>query len=391
MKRTKSDTRSIESSHTALPELPLSEIRQRLLKWYARGRRDLPWRLDQDPYKVWVSEIMLQQTRAEVVAPYFERFIARFPTLGALAEAREAEVLSAWSGLGYYSRGRRLHATARAVVARHGGAFPALPAEVRALPGVGPYTAGAILSIAFGQREPAIDGNVRRVLARLAALEQDLSRRPGEEAVRGLAERLVPPQAPGDFNQALMELGATVCTPRSPRCPICPLRSLCRALALGRPADFPRELGRTKKEEWIHVAALFRDPSGRVLLVQRPADARLLPGLWHLPGLFLPQAEASQAVRTLERELRSLLGRRIRLGQAVAETTHQITFRRIRAVAYGGDASSVPDPLQHGVWTSDPRSDGLPTSSLLQKLLAGLGAPRQLGLPAIGPAPSQPD
>jgi A/G-specific adenine glycosylase len=323
---------------------------------------------------------MLQQTRVEVVVPYYERFLARFPTVLALAQAPESEVLAFWSGLGYYSRGRRLHETARKIVDQHGGRFPSRPSDVRGLPGVGEYTAGAVLSIAFGQREPAVDGNVRRILSRLAALELDLARSEGQSAVRRLAEHLVPMRTPGDFNQALMELGAQVCKPRRPRCAECPLAGECRAFALDRQEDFPRETSRTRSEDWIHVAAFFRKPDGRFLLALRQDADDLLQGLWHLPGLFLPQSGAAGAVEALELELSGGFGGPFRLGAAVAEARHQITFRKIRAIVYEGDATLVRESIPHARWTADPSADRLPTSSLLRKLLQDLGRPRQLDL-----------
>ena len=189
-----------------------------LLGWYDRERRDLPWRRTRDPYAVWVSEVMLQQTRVATVVDYYTRFMHRFPSLQALAEAAEDDVLKIWQGLGYYRRARALLAGARAVVAKHAGRLPAEPARLRELPGVGPYTAGAIASIAFGVREPVVDGNVTRVLCRLYALAGDPERAPLPQRIRRLASELVPAKRPGDFNQALMELGATLCTPRAPDC-----------------------------------------------------------------------------------------------------------------------------------------------------------------------------
>ncbi len=198
-------------------------LRRALLAFYDARRRDLPWRRDPDPYRVWVSEVMLQQTRVDAVVPYYERWLRRFPTLHALATAEPDEVLRAWEGLGYYARARNLHRAARVVRERHAGDVPSEPAALRELPGVGDYTAGAIASIAFGRREPAVDGNVRRVLARLLDVAD-----PPPARLRAVAAALVPAERPGDFNQALMELGALVCTARVPRCADCPVRGVCR-------------------------------------------------------------------------------------------------------------------------------------------------------------------
>jgi len=241
--------------------------RRRLLAWYRRNRRDLPWRRTKDPYAIWVSEIMLQQTRVVAAIPYYERFLARFPDVSALARARIDDVLTLWSGLGYYGRARRLHEAARRV-AREG--FPRTEAQWLELPGVGPYAAAAISSIAYGERAAAVDGNVIRVLSRFHATNGP---------VRDLARGWLSGASPGDHNQALMELGATVCTPRAPSCPRCPLTSSCR----GRhdPSRYPARRTRPKiTEERLHVALILRD--GKVQLRRRPAKG-LLAGMWELP------------------------------------------------------------------------------------------------------------
>ena len=212
-----------------------AEIRRRLLSAYDVGKRDLPWRGEEDPYRIWVSEVMLQQTRVETVVPYYRAWMDRFPTVEALAEADEDEVLRAWQGFGYYSRARRLREGARVVRERFGGCLPRSSLELRDLPGVGEYTAGAVASIAFGEVVPAVDGNVKRVLARLFDVPT-----PSPAELRALAADLVDPKRPGDFNQALMELGATVCTPRAPLCGECPLDSICLALERGTVNDAAR-------------------------------------------------------------------------------------------------------------------------------------------------------
>ncbi|PZN08590.1 MAG: A/G-specific adenine glycosylase, partial [Bacillota bacterium] len=212
-----------------------AEVRSRLLHWYDRCRRDLPWRRTRDPYAILVSEIMLQQTRVETALPYYRRFLERFPTVERLAAATEAEVLRAWQGLGYYGRARNLWRAARAIVQRHGGRVPAEWEALIALPGIGEYTAGAVLSIAFGQPVAAVDGNAERVLARLFGIDDDLSRAPGRRAVRERAAELVASPRPGDVNQAVMELGATICTPREPACGNCPVDSLLSLIQISKP------------------------------------------------------------------------------------------------------------------------------------------------------------
>ncbi len=261
-------------------------VRRLLLAFYDARARDLPWRRDTDPYRVWVSEVMLQQTRVETVVPYYERWLERFPTLDALAEAPIDDVLHAWAGLGYYRRAHNLHRAARAVRERHHGELPEDPDALRDLPGIGDYTAGAIASIAFGRPEPAVDGNVRRVLSRLHDLPG-----PGAAELRRLAAALVPEDRPGDFNQALMEFGATVCTPRAPRCEACPLAEHCRARAAG--TQLERPLPKPSKpipEDDVGTAVVVA-PDGALLLVRRPDDG-LLAGLWEFPGAPVGSGEA---------------------------------------------------------------------------------------------------
>jgi A/G-specific adenine glycosylase len=259
-------------------------IARALVAWYRAARRDLPWRRTRDPYAIWVSEIMLQQTRVAVVVPYWERWMARFPTAAALAVAPLDEVLASWSGLGYYGRARNLHRGAREVVARYGGRLPDSAGELRSLPGIGRYTAGAIASMAFDRREPLVDGNVARVLARLFAVEEDVKSPRGQKRLWQLADELVPADAPGDFNQALMELGATVCTPAAPRCPECPLADSCRARETGRERELPRVPPRTRDADKPELAATaaWVERSGKVLLARRAPEG-LFGGLWELP------------------------------------------------------------------------------------------------------------
>ncbi|MGH7476387.1 MAG: A/G-specific adenine glycosylase, partial [Longimicrobiales bacterium] len=254
----------------AVPELQLTgeralELRVALLAWYEAHHRDLPWRATRDPYRIWVSEVMLQQTRVDVAAPYYERWLRRFPDLRALADASEAEVLKAWEGLGYYSRARHLRHAAILVRDRFGGALPGRPEALRVLPGIGAYTAAAVASIAFGVATPAIDGNARRVLARLFDLAIPSGRR-----LRQLAGLLIDAERPGEFNQALMELGATVCTPRSPACAACPLASRCLARTRGSQLQRPARRAAAPVPERRIGTALVRDAAGRVLLRRRP-------------------------------------------------------------------------------------------------------------------------
>src|SRR5580693_6373096 len=246
-------------------------FQRQLLAWYDHHRRDLPWRANRDPYRVWLSEIMLQQTRVAAVIEHYQEFLRRFPAVEKLAAAREASVLAAWSGLGYYRRARMLHATAKVVAREYGGKFPKTAEAWRALPGVGRYTAAAIASIAFDEPVAAIDGNVERVLQRVSG-----KRLAGERLWQG-ANDLLDAKRPGDFNQAMMELGAVVCTPRTPACLTCPVIELCvtrgELAATTKPA-------RQKRQE-IQYALDHRD--GEVFLIRRPSDASLMPGMWELP------------------------------------------------------------------------------------------------------------
>jgi A/G-specific adenine glycosylase len=256
----------------------------RLLAWYDRHARTLPWRVPPgqrpDPYRVWLSEIMLQQTTVVTVGRYFGRFLARWPDVRALAAAPREEVLREWAGLGYYARARNLHACAQRVVADHGGAFPDTLPALRALPGIGPYTAGAIAAIAFGRRELAIDGNVERVMTRLAAIDAPLPA--AKPAIRARAAALMPARRPGDFAQALMDLGATICTPRAPACGACPLRAACKAAAAGDPARFPVKAAKPGRPLRRGTAFVLRDSSGAVWLTRRPATG-LLGGMLQVP------------------------------------------------------------------------------------------------------------
>lgn len=279
----------------------------------------MPWRETSDPYAIWVSEVMLQQTRVDTVIPYWERWLERFPTVGALAEADIDDVLKHWEGLGYYSRARNLHRAAGVVRERYEGAVPADADELRTLPGVGEYTAGAVASIAFGATEPAVDGNVRRVLSRLHDLEAPTARQ-----LRGRAAELVPEDRPGEFNQALMELGATICTPRDPDCAACPVSAWCEARRLG--VQEQRPLPRTRKpvpHEVVRTVVLVRE-DGPLLMARRPPEG-LLAGLWEFPGEPLPPAVANLAARRdpqrRDRERRD--------PEPLESVTHTFSHRRI--------------------------------------------------------------
>jgi A/G-specific adenine glycosylase len=259
-------------------------FRKQLLAWYDAHARELPWRESRDPYCVWVSEIMLQQTRVAAVIEHYQEFLRRFPSVQKLARAREASVLAAWSGLGYYRRARMMHAAAKVIVRERDGQFPATAEEWRELPGIGRYTAAALASIAFGEAVAVVDGNVERVLQRMSGRAIA-----GEDLWR-VAEELLDRERPGDFNQAMMELGATVCTPRAPACLTCPVVELCatRGEMVGE-----GKLWRQKKRE-IHYVLHYRSDHNRVFLVQRPREARLMAGMWELPEIAAVVSHAGE-------------------------------------------------------------------------------------------------
>lgn len=306
-------------------------VTRRLLCWYDRARRDLPWRRTRDPYAVWVSEVMLQQTQVATVLGHYRRWMQRFPDVRALAAAEEADVLHAWQGLGYYSRARSLLSGARAVVERHGGRLPDEVAALRALPGIGPYSAGAIASIAFGKREPVVDGNVKRVLCRLHALRGDPSRAPLAGALWELARELVPDDRPGDLNQALMELGATICTPRAPRCDACPIADTCRARGEGSAGELP-ELPRRQPPERVRMVAAVICRARRVLVSRLPDAAPRWAGMWQFPNVELGSREQPDAGAA--RAAEQWTGLAVEVSGRVAVVRHAVTRFRITLDAY---------------------------------------------------------
>ncbi len=314
-----------------LPPEEREELIRRLLAWAEAHRRDLPWRRDRTPYRVWVAEVMLQQTQTATVIPYFERFLARFPTVEALAAAPLDEVLKAWEGLGYYRRAHHLHAAAQEIVRRHGGRLPDTVEALMALPGIGRYTAGAIASLAFGRDVPVLDGNVRRVLCRLFAIADDPDRSATQRRLWALAESLLPPGRAGPFNEALMELGSLVCRPRRPACDRCPLRPFCQAHAQGIQETLPRRRRRPPLPHYQVTAAVIQDAAGRFLITRRPADA-MLGGLWEFPGGKCLDGESLESC--LRREIREELGVEIAVGERVTVVRHAYTHFRITLHAF---------------------------------------------------------
>lgn len=361
-----SERRATEKAHFSLE----------LLRWYKKEKRDLPWRRTRDPYHIWVSEIMLQQTRVETVIPYFRRFVGRFPTLRDLAEAPEEDVLKHWEGLGYYSRARNLQSAAREVAERYGGRVPADKQAVSGLKGVGPYTAGAILSIAFDQPEPAVDGNVMRVLSRYFLLEDDIARPATRVGMEALARSLIPEGEASDFNQALMELGAMVCTPKSPSCDECPVALHCLARREGRERELPvKSKAKPPKPVW-RLAALVEgagDRLGQVLVRQRPGTG-LLASMWELPHVEVAGpdewADLASGGRRLSETLRAEEGLRIRPpGELRGEAQHVFTHLVWQVRVLGAeleDPDSVPDGYR---WVGPDQFEDYSWPNVFRRLL----------------------
>jgi A/G-specific adenine glycosylase len=316
----------------------LAAFRKQLLSWFRQFQRNLPWRRTSDPYCVWLSEIMLQQTRVAAVIPYYERFLERFPNLHALASAPEEEVLRLWSGLGYYSRARNLHKAAQQIVAAHGSKFPSRLEDVRALPGIGNYTAAAILSIAFGEKQAVLDGNVARVLARLGAVRGDLRESARWQELQKCAEVNLDPRSPGDWNQAMMELGATLCSPKSPQCLLCPVAGFCEGRELGITHLLPEKRKKRATVQIRLAAAVFADERGRTLLLSPPEERNaqsladdvptLASNLWHFPTVSVN----GDAVAKLRGHLRKLQVHSHKSSfrfVAADKVRHTVTYREV--------------------------------------------------------------
>jgi len=352
-----------------MPRTPDTEIPRLLLAWYKKNRRDLPWRRTNDPYQIWVSEIMLQQTRVETVIPYYERFLRRFPDVKALARARLDSVLKAWENLGYYSRARHLHEAARVVVNRFGGTIPATEDRLLELPGIGAYTAGAILSIAFGKPVAAVDGNVIRVISRLFGIRELVDRPDTKKKMGGITQRLVPPEEPGHFIQALMDLGSGICTPRSPDCPTCPVAGVCVAYRKGFQESVP-----AKKKAYVipqrrEAAVLIRNSAGEVLMIKRPQRG-LLGGLWRFPGCAIERGE--QPATKLRSCLRDGLGLRVAPGKEIFRIEHGYSHFSVEVHVFEGrirEGLTGNDGALPWRWVDPDKRPGPALSGLERKIL----------------------
>lgn len=315
------------------------ELRQKLGAWYDQGHRDLPWRRDRDPYRILVSETMLVQTTVAAVIPYYQRFLERFPTVEDLAQADEAEVLKAWEGLGYYRRARQLHAAAQAIVQEHEGQVPADLEALRALPGVGRYIAGAVCSFAFDRPAPILEANTLRVLTRLLAWKAPPTTTTSQTRLWQAAERLVPTRQPGRFNQAIMELGATLCTPREPACLVCPVARACRARELGLQDTLPTRAARPAPVAVVESCVLVvRD--GEFLVVRR-GPGRLWEGFWEFPTIHIAGADPAgrsfgDVAGDLAEGIRRLTGVRARVGPALRQVRFGVTKHRVDLSAHPG-------------------------------------------------------
>ncbi len=340
-----------------------SSLPDQLLAWYDHHRRVLPWRAPPgeraDPYRVWLSEIMLQQTTVAAVAPYFARFLARWPTVADLAAAPLDDVLTEWAGLGYYARARNLHACAKVVAARHGGRFPADREALKSLPGIGEYTSGAIAAIAFDIKAAAVDGNAERALARVFAIETPMPAAKPE--LRALGESLTPPDRPGDFVQALMDLGATICTPRKPSCVLCPWRDACRARARGIAEELPRKTEKAARPSRTGIAFWVVDSTGAVLLRRRP-EKGLLGGMIEVPStdwtVALPPEERIRAAAPLAAEWRKLPG----------QIRHVFTHFELTLGIWSAATPGPGDP-KAGIWVTPDRFPDYALPSVMQKLV----------------------
>lgn len=343
-----------------LQNFDIYKFQDNLINWYHANKRDLPWRKDQDPYKVWVSEIMLQQTKVDTVIPYFQRFITKYPTLQDLADADQQDVLKTWEGLGYYSRARNLQNAVREVVSAYESKVPANPKELGALKGVGPYTKGAILSIAFNQPEPAVDGNVMRVLSRVLKVEDDIAQPKVKKKFESFTKELISDEYPSSFNQGIMELGALVCTPKSPMCMLCPVQEQCRAFDEGIEQKLPIKSKAKKQKTIPYVALLIRNEKNQYLIEKR-SEAGLLANMWQFPMVPIDEIGMDHIENWVDMEY----GVQVNLGNKKGKLKHvfshliwqldifeattesvQVTDSRIKLVD-SNELNDYPFPVSH--------------------------------------------
>jgi A/G-specific adenine glycosylase len=363
----------------------LTLFRKSLLTWFAQFQRKLPWRQTRDPYRVWLSEIMLQQTRVAAAIPYYERFLEHFPNVESLASAQEEEVLRLWSGLGYYSRVRNLRKTAKLIVAKHNGIFPSDPAEALALPGIGAYTAAAILSIAYQKKHAVLDGNVARVIARLDAVRSDLRANGTWQTLQKSADHLLQERSPGDWNQAMMELGATLCTPRSPQCLLCPVSEFCEARKQGLVEVIPEKRSKRATIEITLASLVLVDPHGKTLLLPPPKSTKksappddvhtLVSRMWHFPTVSVQNGQAAAALAKFAQES-FFGGRKFQTELApLKKVRHAVTYRSITILPFRLEMKKLPKVSGAKVF---PLADlsGVAISNLTRKVARAALAPK---------------
>lgn len=347
----------------------MQRFRRNLRRWYGKHARDLPWRSSRVPYRVWISEIMLQQTTVTAVVPYFNKFMDRFPDVATLASAEESEVLRHWEGLGYYSRARNIHKTARRIVAEFDGQFPRDVQTLEQLQGIGRYTAGAIASLAFDLPAPIVEANTLRLYSRLLGLTSDPRSTSGQKTLWEFAARIVPRHKPGEFNQALMDIGATVCSPSEPDCGRCPVKSCCAAFAAGKQTEIPLQAARTKITA-VTEAAVALDREGCFLLCRQPEGQRWA-GLWDFPRFSCGDKHAKitkqrlgRIKSTLQRETEKLVGAEVEIGEMLDQHNHSVTRYRIHLLYFGGvllSRSSIKPEDEHA-WVSPDEFENYPLS-----------------------------
>src|SRR5467141_3072846 len=363
-------------SIVALSAPEIGKFRRRLLAWFSARKRLLPWRRTKDPYRIWLSEIMLQQTRVATVIPYYERFLKRFPDVHGLANAPEEEVLRLWSGLGYYSRARNLRKAAQQIVANHAGQFPMTAGDALALPGIGNYTAAAILSIGFGKKLAVLDGNVARVLARLGALRGNVRESQRWQALQDSADSYLDLVSPGDWNQAMMELGATLCTPKSPQCLLCPVAQFCEGRKLGIAESLPEKRKKRANVEVTLAAGVFADENGWTLLLPPPEEKgtlalanyvpTLVSRLWHFPTLSVTGEPAAKLIAYLHKLIPGVRDSKWQLVPA-GKVRHAVTYRAITLLPFLIIVEKLPRvPGARQVPLGDISS--LPVSNLTRKV-----------------------
>jgi A/G-specific adenine glycosylase len=374
-----------------LDSVELKQFRESLLKWFNNYRRDLPWRKNRDPYRVWISEIMLQQTRVAAVIPYYEKFLTRFPDVESLASAPQKEVLRLWSGLGYYSRARNLQKAAQQIVAKYAGQFPRQREELLALAGIGEYTASAILSIAFDDKHAVLDGNVARVVARLEAIRGDLREPKRWRDLQVIADRLLAHESAGDWNQAMMELGATICLPRSPQCLLCPVATFCAGRKLGIAETLPEKRKKRATVSVQLVSVVLLDAKTRCLVLPPPTASTknnaddhvpsLVAKLWHFPTVSAPANSEQALEQLLHRELRIKSSKSIHT-ELLGTVRHTVTYRSLSIVAYLIRVKQLPkiSGAQH---LPIEEIQSLPISNLTRKVartaLKHLSSPKPAG------------